>query len=114
MVNQKNIPVIVLALIILKHILIPFASFDAIAFVAASLLFGFKLFLDHKAQKDTEDLLEIVESNRKYLDDKINELDQVYTDAINKVDAKVTGHMIQKTQTPSSGTNANSGFGWGR
>lgn len=74
--NQSNIPIILLFLVFLKSIVISTPLFDSVAIIAASALFGAKLWLDHIKKPDYSiELNEKIEKMNHYYSEKMTELD---------------------------------------
>lgn len=104
--KQNNLPFVLLILMFIKSLFMASPVFDATAILVLSGLFGFKLWLDYIKKPDfNQDVIEMVEANRKYLDDKIEEMNIVHKDNINKIDGKLSAYGLNVAQKQQSKTN---------
>lgn len=101
-------PVFLLAALLLKSVLLASPVFDGIAITAVSVLFGFKLWLDHIKKPDfSQEVQENLDATREYLDSKIEDMKITHMDNVKKLDAKLSGHVLNNAQKPSTTT-----YGW--
>lgn len=109
--KQSNLPFLLLILYIGKTFIQSASVFDSISIVVLSILFGFKLYLDHIKKTDfSQVFLDKIEELRKETKFNIAELDVVNKARFDKFDAKLS----TVTLAVSTKTKGNSNeFKWG-
>ncbi len=86
--------------------------FDAVIIVSLSLLFGFKLYLDHIRKPDfSQELLEKLDELRAETKFDVADLEKVMTNRLTEFEGKISGVTLAVQQKPKG--NAND-FRWGR
>lgn len=111
-IKQSNLPFLLLILYIGKPFLTSVTLFDSISIVALSILFGFKLYLDHIKKPDfSQELLDKLEELRNDTKSQIAELDAVNQAALREFDGKLSGVTLA-VSNKSKGNNSE--FKWGR
>lgn len=110
--KQNNLPFLLLILSIGKTFVQPASVFDAIAIVAISVLFGFKLYLDHIKKPDfsqvvSDDFAKI----RKELDSRIVAQEASHKEAMRHFETKVSTLNLAVSGKKAGG---DSEFKWGR
>jgi hypothetical protein len=112
MFKQNNLPFLLLILYIGKVFSQAPSLFDAIAIVALSLLFGFKLYLDHIKKPDfSQEISEKMEVLRNETLDRTANLERVMQSRLDDFDGKISGVTLAVSQKPKGNLDE---FKWGR
>ncbi len=109
--KQTNIPFVLLFGQLIKSFILPVSIYDGLALVAFSVLFGFKLYLDHIRKPDfSQTVNDRVDAFINITEIRLKQMEAVHIDTLNKMDAKVSAVTLatQRKTASTGGTN----FGW--
>jgi hypothetical protein len=112
MLKQNNLPFLLLILSIGKTLVQPASIFDAVAIVAISVLFGFKLYLDHIKKPDfSQEVSDKFVKLQEEMVSKIEALDKLQVARMVDFETKVSTLNLAMTNKK---TGSGDEFKWGR
>jgi predicted membrane protein len=101
MKEQKNLPFVILLLILVKAVFLPAALFDAVAITVSAILFGFKLYLDHIKKPDFS---QEINDRLEKLNDDLNTKLEAQDREIKKLESWVSAQSLNSAATKKQST----------
>lgn len=109
--KQSNVPFLLLILYVSKALFLPASLFDGISILALSVLFGFKLYLDHIKKPDfSQEVLNKIEALRNETKSNIHDLDIVNKERLKEFDGKISAVTLAVSHKSKGNSNE---FKWG-
>ncbi len=110
-IKQSNLPFILLIFQIVKSVVYQNTIYDGVAIFTMSVLFGFKLYLDHIKKPDfSQDILEKFEEYKKLTEIKLKEVDDVNRQRVDEAIGKVSA--LSLSIQPKARKPGESPYGW--
>lgn len=113
--KQSNLPFLVLVVYLAKSQFIPVTGFDYLVVGSSSLLFGWKLWLDHIKKPDiSQEIYDLVEKYKEENDQEAENTRKILNDELIKFNSKLTNFSLAHGSRPKEKTDQGTPFGkWG-